>query len=88
MNPSKKLAYWVGVTQSDGHYKIYNEKRKNNVVERHIIQLGVKIKSLPMLRKFKNYSQEIFETSGNYCIDKTEKHRLLNFIFFQKTLIL
>ncbi|MCD4760171.1 hypothetical protein K8R33_04765 [archaeon] len=75
MEPSKELAYWVGVAQSDGHYKICNEKRGENVIERHIIQLGVSIKSLPMLKKFETISQKIFGTSGNYCIDKRKKHR-------------
>jgi hypothetical protein len=75
MKPSKKLAYWVGVAQSDGHYKIYNERRGAKLIERHIIQLGVGIKSLPMLKKFESISQKIFGTSGNYCMDKRKKYR-------------
>ena len=75
MEASKDLAYWIGVAQSDGHYKIYNERRGDKLIERHIIQLGVSISSLPMLKKFEIISQKIFGTSGNYCIDKRKKNR-------------
>ncbi len=75
MKKTKELAYWVGVAQSDGHYKVYNEKRKGKLIERHILQLGVSLKSFPMLKKFEEISQKIFGTSGNYCIDKRDMHR-------------
>lgn len=67
---SKELAYWVGVAQSDGHFKKYKEKRKGKLIDRAKMVLGIKEKSLPMLEKFRKLSQTIFKTSGHRYIDK------------------
>ena len=52
IKPSKELAYWVGVVQSDGC--LYGNR----------IYLGVKSRSFPMLEKFAEISKIIFRTNN------------------------
>ena len=55
---SKELSYWIGVVQTDGSFKrMYNKKRKVNLYR---ISLEVSQKSVPMLLKFKTFSEELF----------------------------
>jgi|APSaa5957512622_1039677.scaffolds.fasta_scaffold01431_6 hypothetical protein len=57
---SKELAYWIGVAQSDGHFKKYYDKTKNN--QKYYVVLSVGLVSLEMLKKFKKISEKIFGT--------------------------
>jgi len=51
MKPSKDLAYWIGVVQSDGCFKKYLEKRRQ--IFRYIISLLAAKISLPCYINFK-----------------------------------
>jgi hypothetical protein len=61
IEPSEKLGYWVGVAQSDGCLRRYLEKRRN--VTRFIVSLEVAKLSLPMIYKFQEISNEVFNRS-------------------------
>jgi hypothetical protein len=63
---NEKLAYWLGVFQSDGYLREQYVKSEKRV--RFYIGLGLSKKSLPMLYKFKEISQELFGIKG--CIYK------------------
>lgn len=58
VKPSEKLAYWIGVAQSDGHFKKYLVKSRN--YEDLSLSLGVGRNSLPMIQKFQELSSKIF----------------------------
>ncbi|MFH0875653.1 MAG: hypothetical protein V1859_06970 [archaeon] len=57
------LAYWVGVAQTDGYFK--KQFVKSTSRTRFYVVLGVGKKSLPMLNKFKQISNEVFMVKGN-----------------------
>ncbi len=64
VEPSEDLAYWVGAVQSDGCLTKYTVKRDKYRDKREIrIELSFHIssKSLPMLEKFKDVSEKIFD---------------------------
>lgn len=58
ITPSEELAYWVGVAQSDGCFRRYVVKPTGRV--RYFVSLRVRAKSMPMLRRFQEISNEIF----------------------------
>ena len=56
---NNKLAYMIGIFQSDGYYTVFNDKKRNKVQCR--FGVDCKIGSLPMLLEF----QKIFNESFN-----------------------
>lgn len=63
LRPSKKLAYWVGVVQSDGYLKKYRNKISGNVA--CSLSFDVSESSLPMLKKFQELSSELFNRNAS-----------------------
>jgi len=55
---STELAYWIGVVQSDGIFKIYPVKGRKH--PRYEISINVSEKSLPMLFKFQEICKNVF----------------------------
>jgi len=63
LKPSEKLAYWVGVAQSDGYLKKYRSKATKNVL--YLLSLDVSEPSLLMLRRFQVLSSELFNRNAS-----------------------
>jgi len=57
IEPSKELAYWVGVVQSDGYVDIFYDKNRKIIY--HRISVMVSKKSLSMLEKFQSISNSL-----------------------------
>jgi len=62
ISESKELAYWVGVAQSDGHLSTYGNNRR--------VMIGVREKSLPMLKKFQMLSGILLDKYAKIYKDK------------------
>ncbi|MBI4009935.1 MAG: hypothetical protein HY361_01950 [Candidatus Aenigmarchaeota archaeon] len=72
IEPSEKLAYWVGVAQSDGSFRTYWEKDRKSA--KYLISLCVAEKSFPMLLKFTELSKMLFKRkSGIWKESKRER---------------
>ena len=76
IQPSTELAYWVGVVQSDGSLKIYNEKGRKN--PRYRISLSVSKESLPMLIKSQRICKDVFNRNIKIFKSKTREIWNLN----------
>jgi len=63
LKPSEKLAYWVGVAQSDGYFKKYRSKATKNIL--YWLSLDVSESSLPMLKKFQVLSTKLFSRNAS-----------------------
>ena len=57
------FAYWVGVMQSDGYFKLQNHKKSGKT--RYFVSLKIGEKSLPMQKKFIDISQKLFNVKGS-----------------------
>ncbi len=62
LEPSKELAYWVGVAQSDGCFYKYHEYGRTK--PRFLISLEVRENSIPMLKKFTELSKSLLKRSS------------------------
>ncbi len=69
--PSKELAYWVGVAQSDGSFQKYFERGRTK--PRYRVTLEVAENSRPMIIKFTELSQTLFRRKS--AIWKTKRGR-------------
>jgi len=72
MEPSTELAYWVGVAQTDGYDKrwvVFNKIRNKYFLRREMRLLVAKT-SLPMLFKFRELSNTLFNRSIKSHQDK------------------
>ena len=68
-NDMSDLAYWVGVAQSDGHFK--TENCPSHRATRYFVQVCI-VTSLPMLEKFRQISQRVLKrTNAFYKYEKT-----------------
>ena len=80
------FTYWIGVAQSDGHFKKQISKNQNRV--RFSIILKVGLKSIPMLEKFRKISQDIFYIKGSsYTYTTPEGFTNYNYQFGCKNLL-
>lgn len=71
LRPSKKLAYWVGVAQSDGYLKKYQNKISGNVT--CSLSFDVSESSLPMLKKVQELSSELFNRKASIFKRRTRR---------------
>lgn len=62
------FAYWIGVVQTDGYFKI--QKRKNCEGNSYRVVLNVAKKSLPMMNKFVSISKKLFRSDGSFYLSK------------------
>lgn len=75
LKKSKELSYWLGVAQSDGHFRRHLQKNRKS--PRYMIRLTVSEKSYPMFEKFRLISKDTFGTNvkkiknkkGQYSMD-------------------
>lgn len=72
---STDLAYWLGVMHSDGNF---NRFISDNFV-RYKIQLNVSKKSMPMMIKFKEISERLFQRKSKIFRIKNGFYKLYNF---------
>ncbi|MBT4539653.1 hypothetical protein HOI26_00295 [Candidatus Woesearchaeota archaeon] len=80
---SENLAYWLGVAQTDGYLKKQFVKSRNLL--RYLVVLDVGFRSLPMLKKFRNVSDEIFGVKGT--IWENKKRNTIEYKFGAKNLL-
>ncbi len=69
----EKLAYWLGVMQSDGCMYV---RKRPDVGDKNYITLGVGPKSIEMLEKFSQYCFDLFERSPKIFYDKINGNAL------------
>ncbi len=80
------FAYWIGVVQSDGHFK--RQIQRNGLRIRYLITLRIGKKSLPMLERFREISRELFLIKGSsYTYTTPEGFKSWNYDFGCKNLI-
>lgn len=83
IKPSKELAYWTGVVQTDGSLKSY--KNKKTSTESVLISLHTSPRSLDMVKKFQLLSQNLIERHSN--IWQYPEHNSIDFHIGVKSLL-
>ena len=75
MVDKEKLAYWIGVVQTDGFLHL-KKKSKNSDLRTLFVTVGVGEKSLNMLNKFRQYSEDLFGLNPKTFYDKRSKNHV------------